>query len=79
MIMCHQWLEEMDKFCEDDRGGKVRFPCCENPVGQERYDCFQARAPHPGYDVDPSGSPTGTSQNSSLAQICETHKMIKKK
>ncbi|KAM3873319.1 extracellular matrix protein 1 [Diretmus argenteus] len=71
-----KWCEEMDRFCREDKGGKVHFPCCEKPEGEERYDCFQARAPHLGYDVD---SAAATVENASLSQICETHKIIKKK
>ena len=46
--------------------------------GQERYDCFHSSSPRAGYNVDLS-TYTPTLQNSSLGQICETHKLIKKK
>ncbi|XP_071759424.1 extracellular matrix protein 1 [Centroberyx gerrardi] len=74
-----KWREEMDRFCGEEKGGRMNFTCCEKAEGQERYDCFQASAPHPGYDVDLSAAPAATPQDPSLSQICDTHKIIKKK
>ncbi|KAG7282149.1 hypothetical protein CRUP_034896, partial [Coryphaenoides rupestris] len=70
-----KWREEMDRFCNEDKHGKIKYHCCEV---EERYVCFQSSAPSAGYDVDLSTA-TPTSQNASLGQICETHKLIKKK
>ncbi|XP_056142447.1 extracellular matrix protein 1-like isoform X2 [Lampris incognitus] len=75
-----KWREEMDRFCQEEKGGKTSFGCCEKAEGRERYDCFQAHAPQPGYEPDLSAPPAATSQGPpSLGQICETHKIIKKK
>lgn len=65
----------MDRFCKADKQGKMKYHCCEV---EDPYACFQSIAPNAGYDVDPSTA-TPTLQNSSLGQICETHKLIKKK
>lgn len=69
----------MDRFCKQDKGAKMNFPCCEKAEGNERYDCFQARAPLPSYGVEPSASTAATVQEPSLHQVCATHKIIKRK
>ncbi|XP_076009883.1 extracellular matrix protein 1 isoform X2 [Genypterus blacodes] len=74
-----KWREEMDRFCKQDKGAKMNFPCCETAEGDERYECFQARAPHPSYGTEPSTSTAATAQELSLDRVCATHKIIKKK
>ncbi|KAM4601087.1 extracellular matrix protein 1 [Polymixia lowei] len=74
-----KWREEMDRYCREEKGGKLNFPCCEKAEDSERYECFHARAPHPGYDVDLLAATAASLEDPSLGQICETHKIIKKK
>uniref|UniRef100_A0A8C4Z954 Extracellular matrix protein 1b n=1 Tax=Gadus morhua TaxID=8049 RepID=A0A8C4Z954_GADMO len=73
-----KWREEMDRFCREDKERKMKYHCCEMEEGQERYECFHSSSPSAGYNVDLS-TYTPTLQNASLGQICETHKLIKKK
>ncbi|CAL8247222.1 unnamed protein product [Lota lota] len=73
-----KWREEMDRFCREDKERNMKYHCCEMEEGQERYECFHSNAPGAGYNVELS-TYTPTLQNVSLGQICETHKLIKKK
>ncbi|KAJ3598642.1 hypothetical protein NHX12_002147 [Muraenolepis orangiensis] len=70
-----KWREQMDKFCKEE---KMMYHCCEIEAGHERYECFQSSAPSSGYDVDPSTTASPV-KNTTLGQICDTHKLIKKK
>ncbi|XP_034030701.1 extracellular matrix protein 1-like isoform X2 [Thalassophryne amazonica] len=74
-----KWREEMDRFCNEEKGAKVTFPCCEKTQGPERYDCFQAHAPQPRYDVEPFAGPAASAQEHSLSHVCDTHHFIKRK
>ena len=78
ILVFFQWREEMDRFCREDKERKMKYHCCEMEEGQERYECFHSSSPSAGYNVDLS-TYTPTLQNASLGQICETHKLIKKK
>ncbi|KAF7669735.1 hypothetical protein LDENG_00146930 [Lucifuga dentata] len=74
-----KWCEEMNRFCREDKGARMNFPCCEKAKDNERYDCFQARAPHPSYDLEPSAGTSAAAHELSLDRVCATHKIIRKK
>ncbi|XP_039974488.1 extracellular matrix protein 1-like isoform X2 [Xiphias gladius] len=68
-----KWREELDKFCLDKNGGHVDFYCCSGDVANDRYNCFQKISPDPHYNM------TSATEELSLNNICDTHKIIKKK
>lgn len=78
-----KWSELLDRFCVEEEGKSPRFSCCELAPGEERYDCFSSRSPHPDYGPKLHSSPSSAfptnTQDTTLGQICETHKIIKKK
>ncbi|XP_041649806.1 extracellular matrix protein 1-like [Cheilinus undulatus] len=69
-----KWRDEVDKFCLADNGGQVDFDCCSaGAEANDRYSCFQSLSPDPHFNV------TSATEELSLHNICDTHKIIKKK
>ncbi|KAM6936387.1 extracellular matrix protein 1 [Lycodopsis pacificus] len=68
-----KWREELDKYCVDKNGGQVDFLCCLGDLSIDRYNCFQDASPDPHYNM------TAATEELSLHNICDTHKIVKKK
>ncbi|XP_054477114.1 extracellular matrix protein 1-like [Anoplopoma fimbria] len=68
-----KWREELNKYCVDENGEKVDFPCCLVGESNDRYSCFRNVSDDPHYDM------TSATEELSLHKICDTHKIIKKK
>ncbi|XP_068592027.1 extracellular matrix protein 1 [Cebidichthys violaceus] len=68
-----KWREELNKYCVDKNGGQVDFLCCLGEVSIDRYNCFQDASPDPHYNM------TSATEELSLHNICDTHKIVKKK
>ncbi|XP_047189385.1 extracellular matrix protein 1 [Scophthalmus maximus] len=68
-----KWSEELNKFCLVKKGGKVDFPCCSGDGANDRHNCFQNMSADPHYNM------TSATEQLSLGNICDTHKIIKKK
>lgn len=64
------WEEEMKKFCLGPRGKKINFPCC---IGGAQFDCFR------NISTDPEYTKTALTENLSLDNLCDTHKVIIKR
>ncbi|XP_071326001.1 extracellular matrix protein 1 [Trachinotus anak] len=68
-----KWSEELNRFCLVKNAGQEDFLCCSSEGENERYSCFQNMSPDPHYNM------TSATEELSLNNICDTHKIIKKK
>ncbi|XP_065813925.1 extracellular matrix protein 1 [Labrus bergylta] len=69
-----KWREELDKFCLGENGEQVDFHCCSTGgEANDRYSCFQNASPDPHFNM------TSATEEVTLQNICDTHKIIKKK
>ncbi|CAJ1062249.1 extracellular matrix protein 1-like [Xyrichtys novacula] len=68
-----KWRDELDKFCQSENSEQGIHNCCSVGEANERYSCFQSISP------DPHFNGTSASEEPSLHNICDTHKIIKKK
>lgn len=67
------WQEEIKKFCTGAKGKKVDFHCCGPEVPHHQFECFQSISADPGYNK------TAITDNLSLSNVCDSHKIITKK
>ncbi|KAK5862293.1 hypothetical protein PBY51_017704 [Eleginops maclovinus] len=67
-----KWREELNRFCNKN-GKQVDFECCLDNVEDRKYTCLKTLSPDPYYNL------TSTAKELSLHNICDTHKIIKKK
>uniref|UniRef100_UPI0037E8E5C8 extracellular matrix protein 1-like isoform X2 n=1 Tax=Semicossyphus pulcher TaxID=241346 RepID=UPI0037E8E5C8 len=68
-----KWTDELDKFCSGVNGEQVDFHCCSKTEASDRYSCFQSISPNPRFNM------TSVTEELSLHNVCDTHKIIKKK
>ncbi|XP_028280407.1 extracellular matrix protein 1-like isoform X2 [Parambassis ranga] len=68
-----KWREGLNTFCLAENGQQVDFKCCVGNEENERHNCFQSVSPDPFYNM------TSATEELSLNQICDTHKIIMKR
>nr|XP_020462894.1 extracellular matrix protein 1-like [Monopterus albus] len=68
-----KWRAELDRFCLDKKSRQVDFHCCSLDEANARYSCFQHISPDPHYNM------TSATEEPSVHQICDTHRIIQKK
>ncbi|KAG9345371.1 hypothetical protein JZ751_009918, partial [Albula glossodonta] len=74
-----KWQDVMDKYCKEEHSVKApRFPCCELPEGQERYNCFSTRAPKSDYRPEMLSREVEV-VFPTVGMVCDTHKLLTKK